>query len=214
MKNKHHYVYRITNTKEQKHYYGVRSSKVEPKLDLGIKYFSSSKNKEFIKAQKNNKDIFKYKVVKQFDSRKEAINLEIKLHAKFNVGKNNNFYNASKQTSTGFDRSGISFKHSEETKLKIGLAHKDKIVTDKTRAKLSVLHKGKVISQEHREKISKTTKGVAKHSGFGQLISNALKGKPKQVYVCPHCNKEGKSGCMFRWHFDNCKLINEEKPIQ
>ena len=156
--SKHHYVYRITNTQENKHYYGVRSSKVEPKLDLGIKYFSSSTDKEFIQEQQGNKSIFKYKIVKQFDSREEAINLEIKLHNKFNVGKNNNFYNASKQTSTGFDRGGISFKHSEETKLKIGLAHKDKIVTDETRMKLSVLHKGKVISQEHREKISKNNK--------------------------------------------------------
>lgn len=211
---KYHYVYRITNKELNKHYYGVRSSKVEPKLDLGIKYFSSSTDKEFINEQKVNKDIFKYKVVRQFDSRKEAINLEIKLHDKFNVGKNNNFYNVSKQTSTGFDRSGISFKHSKETKLKIGLAHKDKMVTEETRMKLSILHKGRVISQEHREKISKTTKGVAKPSWFKQLVSIALKGKPKQTYICPHCNKEGKSGVMYRWHFDNCKLINEEKLTQ
>ena len=70
MKNKHHYVYRITNTQEKKHYYGVRSSKVEPKSDLGINYFSSSTDKQFIKEQKENKRVFKYKVVKQFDSRK------------------------------------------------------------------------------------------------------------------------------------------------
>ena len=72
MKNKYHYVYRITNTQTNKHYYGVRSSKVEPKLDLGIKYFSSSTDKEFIKEQKENKTIFKYKIIKQFNSRKEA----------------------------------------------------------------------------------------------------------------------------------------------
>lgn len=88
------------------------------------------------------------------------------------------------------------------------------MVTEETRMKLSILHKGRVISQEHREKISKTTKGVAKPSWFRQLVSIALKGKPKQTYICPHCNKEGKSGVMYRWHFDNCKLINEEKPTQ
>lgn len=39
--NKFHYVYRITNLVEGKHYYGVRSSKVSPFNDLGTKYFSS-----------------------------------------------------------------------------------------------------------------------------------------------------------------------------
>ncbi len=211
---KYHYVYRITNIEENKHYYGVRSSKSEPKLDLGVKYFSSSTDKLFISEQKENRSIFKYKIIKQFNSRIDAINLEIKLHNKFDVGVNDNFYNVSKQTSVGFDRSGISFKHSEDTKLKIGLAHKAKTVTEETRMKLSDLHKGKVISQEHREKISKTAKGVAKSTEHKQLISNALKGKSKQTYICPHCNKEGKSGCMFRWHFNNCRLISEEKPTQ
>ena len=107
MTNKYHYVYRITNIQEKKHYYGVRSSKIEPKLDLGIKYFSSSKDKEFIKDQKENKSIFKYKIIKQFDSGEEAVNLEIKLHSKFNVGVNESFYNKSKQTSLGWDRTGI-----------------------------------------------------------------------------------------------------------
>lgn len=39
-----HYVYRITNLLENKHYYGSRSSK---ELDIGIKYFTSSKDISF-----------------------------------------------------------------------------------------------------------------------------------------------------------------------
>ncbi len=39
---KFHYVYRITNTQLNKHYYGCRSSNVEPAKDLGKTYFSSS----------------------------------------------------------------------------------------------------------------------------------------------------------------------------
>ena len=108
MTNKYHYVYRITNIQEKKHYYGVRSSKIEPKLDLGIKYFSSSKDKDFIQEQKDDKNIFKYKIIKTFDSREEAIKLEIKLHAKFNVGINESFYNKAKQTSTGYDTFGTT----------------------------------------------------------------------------------------------------------
>ena len=37
----YHYVYRITNLINNKHYYGKRSSKIEAKLDLGLKYYSS-----------------------------------------------------------------------------------------------------------------------------------------------------------------------------
>ena len=51
-----HYLYRITNLVENKHYYGIRTSKTTlPQYDLGIKYFSSSKDKEFKKDQKKKK---------------------------------------------------------------------------------------------------------------------------------------------------------------
>ena len=63
-----------------KHYYGVRSSRVSPKNDLGIIYYSSSTDDAFIAAQKDNHYIFKYKIIKQFDTRKEAELFEIKLH--------------------------------------------------------------------------------------------------------------------------------------
>ena len=51
---KYHYVYRITNKVCRKHYYGVRSSNNHPKQDIGIQYFSSSYDKDFIKDQKEN----------------------------------------------------------------------------------------------------------------------------------------------------------------
>ena len=35
---------------------------------------------------------------------------------------------------------------------------------------------------------------------------------PQQTVICTYCGKEGKKNAMNRWHFDNCKLINEEKP--
>ena len=106
MKYKYHYTYRITNITKvalRIYYYGVRSTNLNPKDDLGIIYFSTSTNKEFIKDQKENPQNYKYKVIKTFKTRKEAISLEIKLHDKFNVGVNEIFYNKAKQTSTGFD---------------------------------------------------------------------------------------------------------------
>jgi len=109
----YHYTYRITNTKLNKHYYGTRSSKIEPKEDIGIYYFSSSKDKWFIQDQKNNPQDYRYKILYIFSTRKEAIEMEIKLHNKFNVGINESFFNKSKQTSTGFDiNTGHTKKHS------------------------------------------------------------------------------------------------------
>jgi len=52
-------------------------------------------------------------------------------------------------------------------------------------------------------------------------ISKALKGKKKKGYIrkkllntiiCPHCNYEGKTNAMYRYHFDNCKQYNYNLP--
>ena len=103
----YHYVYRITNLVESKHYYGKRSSKIEPHLDLGKKYFSSSRDKDFMRDQKENPQNYKYKVVIICKTAERALKFEIKLHNKFNVGKNESFYNKSKQSADGFDVTGM-----------------------------------------------------------------------------------------------------------
>jgi hypothetical protein len=60
----------------------------------------------FKQDQKNNSLNYKYKVVGIFLTREHAIMREIRLHDKFSVGKNLNFYNQSKQTCIGFDTTG------------------------------------------------------------------------------------------------------------
>lgn len=134
----YHYVYRITNIVENKHYYGKRSSKkVQPLDDLGKRYFSSSTDKSFIQDQKDNPQNYKYKIVSIYLSSAEALRKEVKLHYKFDVGVNPRFYNKAKQTSTKFDTTGskmikeqlekhkkrlIGRKHTEEAKLKVAAA--------------------------------------------------------------------------------------------
>ncbi len=98
----YHYVYRITNTLIKKHYYGVRSSSIEPKEDLGKQYFSSSCDANFIKDQKDSSQNYRYKVVFICTSRNQANELEINLHAKFNVAINPSFYNKANSTSSKF----------------------------------------------------------------------------------------------------------------
>ena len=62
-KTAYHYVYRITNLMTNRHYYGKRSSNIHPKLDIGVRYFSSSKDKQFKQDQLDNPDHYKYKIV-------------------------------------------------------------------------------------------------------------------------------------------------------
>lgn len=140
---KNHYVYRITNIKELKHYYGTRSCNGFPSEDLGIKYFSSSSDKNFILDQKTNPHHYTYKIIRIYNSREEALKLEIKLHNKFDVGINESFYNLAKQTSTGFDTTGRKYKHSEETKRLISLGNL-----------------GKTISKEQKERLSRAKLGL------------------------------------------------------
>lgn len=111
--NKYHYVYRITNLIEQKHYYGVRSSVRPPFLDLGDTYWASPKqksNKWIIKDQKTHRNNYKYKIIKCFSFRKDALDFEILLHAMFDVKSHKKFYNDQNQTSSGFDYDASGFK--------------------------------------------------------------------------------------------------------
>ena len=155
-----HYVYRITNIKENKHYYGCRTSKIKPVNDLGINYFSSSKNKEFIKEQIERPWQFKYKIVKIYDTRERAIDLEIKLHDYFDVGKNPNFYNRAKQTSTGWDTTGK--KHTDETKIKMSKNTIGRYMSQETKKKISNSNKGKKHTDETKIKIGINTSEMVK----------------------------------------------------
>ncbi len=177
---KYHYVYRITNKRTNKHYYGSRSSDNLPHKDIGVTYFSSSFDTQFISDQQENPDNYKYKIIKIFTTkRNDAIKLEIKLHEKFNVGLNPNFYNRVKQTSSKFDTTGVNpwnkgmtmpeeFRnklkgprsYSEETRALLSKNQKENLLknghprqgitlTDKTKNRISKGRKGKCIGEEN-----------------------------------------------------------------
>jgi len=224
---KFHYVYRITNTKINKHYYGTRTSKIEPKKDIGIKYFSSTSDKSFRDDQKDNPQNYKYIIVSTFNTREEAIELEIKLHSKFNVGLNESFYNKAKQTSLGFNWNG---PYSLETREKMRQSHLGNTyclgnkLSDVTKAKIKaaqVLADYKP-SEEFKEYLRdvNTGKKVYHHpktkenrrfADIKDVPLNWIKGQfgiPKAE--CPHCNKIGNKAAMIRWHFENCKKKQTE----
>jgi len=207
---RYHYTYRITNTRINKHYYGTRSSKVKPIYDLGIIYFSSSKDKDFIKDQKENPSDYKYKVIQIFDTRKDSLALEIKLHNKFNVGINESFYNRAKQTSIGFDVTGT--KLSDKTKRKMKNAW-----TDERKQKHIENREGKCLSEELKQKMSqlaynrnspelskKLSKGHTKElrEMYGQKITKLN----NKLVVCTYCCSKNNIGNITKYHQGNCKL--------
>ncbi|UOK16780.1 hypothetical protein [Vibrio phage phiKT1024] len=228
---KYHYVYRITNIIKNKHYYGTRTSNGLPREDLGIKYFSSSKDKEFIEDQKLFPDDYKYKIIKILKTRQEAIELEIKLHNKFDVGVNESFYNRAKQTSTRWDTTGIPSKplrgelngmygkkHSEDAILKIREARK--------RQGSNVWNKGKHLDDDYKRRISSTVSeqrwihkdGVRLKIHFSELDGYISKGWKQGLIKddlerCPHCGKIANRGNIRRWHLEKCKFKSDPAPI-
>lgn len=194
---KYHYVYRITNIELNKYYYGCRTSKVAPVLDLCIKYFSSSTDINFKKDQKENPHNYKYKIVKIFNLRIDATLLEIKLHNKFNVGVNESFYNKVKQTAVGFDRTGTSptpesIKLGIDTKIKNG----NNRHTDEAKRKISIASKGRTPGNKGKprsittiEKATKSNTGKKRSDKQRKNISDAVKGKTKSKEHCDNISK-------------------------
>lgn len=173
-KTKHHYVYRITNKRLKKHYYGVRSCSRLPIEDLGVYYFSSSTDEEFMKDQKEHPEDYKYKIIKEFGNRKDAEYLEKYLHEKFNVAANEHFYNRCKSTLMGFSVEGTHWTEEHHKKMKkvfenqkrsyeerFGPEKANKIKenqrkpkTEETKRKISIALKGRKLSEEARKAIS------------------------------------------------------------
>lgn len=159
---KYHYVYRITNKTEGMHYYGARSCNCLPKEDIGIKYFSSSTSKEFITHQKQNPKVYKYKVIKLFNTRVDAVEYEVYLHQRFNVKCHDKFYNKANQKSKKFDTTGkVVYRDLRDNST--GLISQKEFISNSylVGASYSVL------------------KGVPKSEETKTLISKALSGRKK-----------------------------------
>lgn len=107
-----HYVYRITCLTTKKHYYGVRSCEVEPSKDLGKKYKSSS-NVVYASIMLYGVDDHKFKIVKKFKTRADAMSYECFLHEKFEVDSNPRFMNkARNRTNRAYFSAPGSLNHS------------------------------------------------------------------------------------------------------
>lgn len=89
------YVYNITEINTGMQYIGSRSCNIPIQSDIGIKYKSSSTNKEFIDNQNKNPNNYIYTILSIHNTRYEADIEEHRLHIQYNVVSSNLFYNKS-----------------------------------------------------------------------------------------------------------------------
>lgn len=159
----HHYTYKIMYS-NSKYYIGCRSCECLPEEDT--QYVGSSKYTP-------NDLVESKEILGVFDTREEAIKHEIKLHEEFDVGKNESYYNKSKQTSTKFDTSGVKLNRTPEHNQKIREALTGRKRSPEECAAMSKALKGIKRGTQAPEVYAK---GVATRRANGN-IDNPMKGK-------------------------------------
>lgn len=158
---KRHYVYMLSDKRKEKYYIGARSCSCNIGSD---KYMGSSKV-----MTKEDKDNCNKIILGRFNTREEAIWYEIELHNKFNVSTNDLFWNKAKQTSIGFDTTGIP------------------------------VNKGRVFTEEHKEKLRQRKLGRKIPREVVEKSRIGLTGKkrsPEQIETIKNsANKRKRTQC-------------------
>jgi hypothetical protein len=206
---KNHYTYQIVELSTNKKYIGVRSSDIEPHLDIGHIYFSSSSDIKFIKRQKEFPNDYEYIVLSIHESREDANKEEMYLHEKYDVASSINFYNKANSGSINFnsvgmvvvrDKDGNTFQVSiNDERYKSGdlvhIANGYVSVVDKegNNIKVSIndprylsgdlVHNmvGKKLTNEHKQNISKASSGE-RNGFYGKTQSEYCKNSVSNIY--------------------------------
>lgn len=176
-----HYVYQITNKMDGKYYIGVRSCEIDPGDDIGVKYFSSSKDKTFQNDQRNNPQYYLYEVIEKFETRELANKLEEVIHKRLCVSNDEMSYNLC-NAPNNFNFSGRI--HSDKTKIKMSNAHKGKT--------LSKIHKKNIKNSHIGKRLSEKTKTKISRSHFGLKHSDDTKFKLRQINLGKNHSNETK----------------------
>lgn len=213
-----YYLYKITNTINNKIYIGVHQT-----TNINDGYLGSGKEvkKDIKKFGKNN---FTKEILQFFDTKEEMLLKESEI-VNWDFCTRKDTYNVMPGGGCGSaEINGLSFKgrkHTESAKEKLRVANLGKKMSKEAREKMSKNnfarrypekqreHAKKISSfkktPEHKEKIrlsliktlSQLKNKTGKHFNFG---------KKRVLLICPYCQKEGSGKhVMYRHHFDNCK---------
>ena len=186
MNKKCYYVYQIKNILTGRKYIGSRCCYGEPSNDLGIKYFSSSTDKDFINEQKKNRNNFEYIIIKKFDNRDDAILYESELHVKYDVMRNPCFYNKANQ--------GKIINKWESPKNQFCKFHTYKEVYGEDKGvELAKNHsnamKGKPFSEEHKKNLANSNRKRVKGKTFEEIYGIEIAQEIKQKLKTPRSDE-------------------------
>lgn len=194
---KYHYIYKITNEINEKYYIGRHSTD-----DLNDGYMGSGHM--LIKAQKKyGIENFKREIIEHHESYQSVVNREIEIVTKEFV-ENEMVYNIALGGDGGYT------DYSKKRFLTPAQVEKIRIrATGRPRpdVKQRVYDTGWHLTWKNRkrsdeDKKNKSIKAKANMENGKNPFSNLVK--------CPHCDVEGDKGNMMRWHFDNCKVVNNK----
>jgi hypothetical protein len=191
-----YYTYKITEKETGKFYIGARGSKKDPLLDLGIKYFSSSRNLKSIIFE-SGIESFIFEIIKDsYKSWKEAYDDEqsmifdnwenpLKMNKACYYMKKD-FGIISEDSKKRISKKSLEMWADEEKASNIIEKQKESW-SDERRERNSEMMKSKWTEERrknHSEKLkghagSKKLKGIKKPEGFGEKISERLKGVKK-----------------------------------
>ena len=175
---RYHYVYLLLDDTNNMMYIGKRSSKCIP--DEDIAYMSSSKYVP--------KDLCDKIVLAEFATAKEAVAYEIELHTRFDVGVSPEFYNRARQTSTGFDTTGIELSKEHIQKVLMARANMSEEQRSAVGAKI-----GNALRGRKRPDHSENMKG-SKHPRYGKHLSEESKRNISEAKLKASHEKRLKSG--------------------
>jgi len=119
--------------------------------------------------QKNNKHLFKTRILQKFNSRTEAFGAELDLQIKYNVVKDDLYMNLSLARKNGHfgaageDNPMYGKTHTLEVKSKLSEGRKGKRASNETREKMSNSHKRENLSIETIRKMSESRIGEKNH---------------------------------------------------
>jgi hypothetical protein len=145
-------------------------------------------------------------ILKTFKARKEALAHEIYLHNLFEVAINPAFFNAAKQTSTGFDTTGIpmhkyrSYKMTDETKKQISNKLKGQQQSPETKAKRAATLKSITpnIDPNHYKRLGELNRqrllGTTKTKKY--IFASDVKDKTIRIFYNKNTNI---TECMTTW---------------
>jgi hypothetical protein len=139
-----HYVYLLTDKSLTKYYIGVRSCDCSIAKD---NYWGSSKH---LGPKTTRKDRFYKTILGVYTTREEAVAEEIRLHNYYDVAKSDKFYNRAKQTSIGWDTTGMTGEKSASYGVKR---------SEEFKAKISAANSGKARPEDVKRRISNSLKG-------------------------------------------------------